>query len=133
VIALDPKNPTTVYMGTPGGENGVLKSTDGGTTWHPASSGLPQQRFKDRVHPGKWLTFTVGVTALAIDPAHPETLYAATGWRGVFRSTDSGKNWHPFNAGLTNHNVTALALDATGQTLYAGTAGGGVVSLRRNP
>ena len=73
------------------------------------------------------------MTALAIDPTHPETLYAATGWRGIFRSTDAGKSWHPFNAGLTDHDVRALALDATGQTLYAGTAGGGVVSLRRNP
>ena len=68
------------------------------------------------------------MTALAVDPIHPTTLYAATG-SGVFRSTDAGKNWHSLNAGLTVHDVRALALDATGQTLYAGTWGGGVVSL----
>jgi hypothetical protein len=73
------------------------------------------------------------VTDLAIDPAHTETLYAVAGSRRVFRSTDSSKSWHPFDAGLANQDVRALALDATGQTLYAGTAGGGVVSLRRNP
>lgn len=70
------------------------------------------------------------MTAFAIDAAHPATLYAATDRRGVFRSTDSGKSWHPFNTGLTVVHVTALAIDATGRTLYAGTAGGGVVSLR---
>jgi isoaspartyl peptidase/L-asparaginase-like protein (Ntn-hydrolase superfamily) len=110
-----------------------LRSTDGGTSWQPASSGLPRERAKDRVHPGKWITFAVGITALAIDPAHPQTLYAATGWRGVFRSTDSGKSWQPFNTGLADRAVGALALDATGRTLYAGTASGGVVSLRRSP
>ena len=131
-IALDPENPTAVYVGAADAA-GLIKSTDGGATWHPANSGLPRRRVKDRGHPGKWITFTIGVTALAIDPTHPQTLYTATGSRGVFRSTDSGKHWHPFNAGLTDHDVKALALDATGKTLYAGTAGGGVVSLRHNP
>ena len=128
VFALDPENPTTIYIGT-GGEHSVLKSTDGGTTWLPSDSGLPRSRVKDRNRAGKWLTFNVEVTALAIDPAHPETLYAAPSSRGVFRSTDSGKSWHAFNAGLANHDVRALALDASGQTLYAGTSGGGVVSV----
>ena len=31
--------------------------------------------------------------------------------------------------GLTVYDIRTLALDATGQTLYAGTAGGGVVSI----
>ena len=35
--------------------------------------------------------------------------------------------------GLADRAVGALALDATGRTLYAGTASGGVVSLRRSP
>jgi photosystem II stability/assembly factor-like uncharacterized protein len=112
-IALDPQNPQTVYVGTPGG--GVFKSTDGGTNWQAANSGIEP---------------TVGVTALAIDPARPTTLYAATRGRGVFRSSDSGKSWQSLNAGLTVLDVRALGLDAAGQTLYAGTAGGGVVSLR---
>jgi photosystem II stability/assembly factor-like uncharacterized protein len=132
VFVLDPKNPTTVYIGT-GGENGVLKSTDGGGTWHSTSSGLPQWRVKDRTHRGKWITLTVDVTALAIDPAHPQTLYAATAWRGIFQSTNAGKSWHSFNAGLTDLDVRVLALDATGRTLYAGTTAGGVVSLHRAP
>lgn len=131
-IALDPENSANVYVGAEGA-GGVDKSTDGGATWHATNSGLPGRRVKDRAHAGKWITFTIGVTALAIDPTHPETLYAATDSHGVFRSTNSGKSWHSFNAGLTDHDVSALALDATGETLYAATAGGGVVSLRRSP
>ena len=69
----------------------------------------------------------MGITALAIDPAHPTTLYAATSGRGIFRSTDAGSSWHPFNAGLAVLDVKSLAIDATGRTLYAGTVGGGVV------
>jgi hypothetical protein len=39
------------------------------------------------------------------------------------------ESWQPLNAGLSVLDVRTLALDATGRTLYAGTAGGGVVSL----
>jgi photosystem II stability/assembly factor-like uncharacterized protein len=130
-IALDPENPAAVYIATFGGKDAVFKSADGGTSWQRADSGLPRRRVRFRTDNGrKWTTYMLGVNALAIDPAHPTALYAAIYGRGVFRSTDSGKNWQPFNAGLTLTNVRALALDATGQTLYAGTDDGGVVSLR---
>jgi hypothetical protein len=74
-------------------------------------------------------TATVGITALAIDPADTKTLYAATSGRGIFRSTDAGRSWHSFNAGLAVFDVESLAIDVTGRTLYAGSAGGGVVAL----
>ena len=76
-----------------------------------------------------WTT-TVGIAALAIDPANPTTLYAATSGRGIFRSTDSGRRWHPFNAGLAVLDIKSLAIDKTGRTLYAGTVNAGVVALR---
>ena len=126
-IALDPKNPETVYIGT-GGKAGVFRSTDGGTSWQQADSGLPRLRVKTDT--GKRITETFDVTDLAIDPAHPTTLYAAAYDHGVFRSTDSGHSWHSLNTGLSVLDVRTLALDATGQTLYAGTSGEGVVSLR---
>ena len=119
VVALDPDHPGTVYVGT--GEGAVYKSTDGGTTWQRESTGLETAGRE-----------AIGVIALVVDPTHLSTLYAATG-PGVFRSTDAGKSWHSLNAGLPDLDVTTLALDATGRTLYAGTAGGGVVKLRRNP
>ena len=107
----------------------VIKSTDGGASWRPANSGLPRLRVKEPT--GKWITYTVGVTTLVIDPAHPTTLYAAPYGRGIFRSTDAGNSWQSLNAGLSVLDVRALALAATGRMLYAGTSGGGVVSLRR--
>ncbi len=129
-VALDPEQPTTVYIGT--AENGVFKSIDGGASWHRASSGLPRIRMKAITVTGEvtWITQTVWVTAVAVDPAHPETLYTATAGSGIFRSTDAGESWHPFNAGLTVLDVISLGIDARGRTLYAGTAGGGVVALR---
>jgi photosystem II stability/assembly factor-like uncharacterized protein len=128
-VVLDPSSPSTVYVGTNGGEGGVFKSTDGGTTWQPESSGL-RRRVKAR---GKWIAPTMGITALAIDPAHPSTLYAVANGGGVFRSIDAGTSWHPFNAGLADRNVNALALDATGRTLFAGTGDEGVLGLRSSP
>ena len=73
------------------------------------------------------------ISALAIDPANPATLYAGTsGW--VFKSTDGGGNWSPSNIGLTATsdnaldalvNINALAIDPVNTaTLYAGTYGG---------
>jgi Divergent InlB B-repeat domain len=67
------------------------------------------------------------ITALAIDPLTPTTLYAGTEGSGVFQSTDGGSSWRAVNAGLTNPFVTALAIDPlTPTTLYAGTMGRGV-------
>ena len=129
-VALDPVHPTTAYIGT--GGDGVFKSTDGGASWERASSGLPRIRVKaiTRARQVIWVTMTVEVAALAIDPASPTTLYAATEGSGIFRSTDAGESWHPFNAGLNVHDVRSLAIDATGRALYAGTVSGGVAALR---
>ena len=128
-VALDAEHATTVYIGPLG--DGVFKSTDGGANWRQAGSGLPRVTVKGTTATGKATSWreTVGITALAIDPSHPMTLYAATRGRGVFRSTDAGSSWHPFNAGLTALDVESLAVDATGRTLYAGIAAGGVVAL----
>ena len=68
-----------------------------------------------------------GITALAINPANPSTLYAGTAGSGVFKSTDSGGTWAAINSGLTNPNVVTLAIDPkTPSTLYAATQYGEV-------
>ena len=70
-------------------------------------------------------TFTCGVSALALDPTTPTTLYAGTS-DGVFKTTDGGTSWSPVNTGLAvlSTTVRALALDpTTPTTLYAGRAG----------
>lgn len=54
--------------------NGVYKTTDGGQTWTPANRGL-----LDR-----------SITALAINPTNPQTVYAGTFEGEVFVSVDGG-------------------------------------------
>ena len=55
------------------------------------------------------------------------TLYAAVGFgvgSGEYASTDGGGSWNPFNAGLPNAYIDALAIDhRTPSALYAGTNG----------
>jgi hypothetical protein len=99
----------------------VSKSTDGGATWSRAG-------------------LTGGVNVLALDAAHPGTLYAATqvsvsgstGFAGLFKSTDRGANWFAINYGLTSLLDTrspfnALVIDpGNSNVLYAGTSGYGV-------
>ena len=64
------------------------------------------------------------MSALAIDPSAPATLYAGTGG-GVFKSTNGGGSWTAINAGLITSSVHALAIDPSAPaTLYAGTSGG---------
>src|SRR6266581_4694513 len=91
-IAVAPSNPNTIYVGTGVNAvygdvshgNGVYKSTNGGETWQ---------------HLG--LEDTRHIARILVDPRNPDiVLVAALGHsygpneeRGVFRSTDGGKNW----------------------------------------
>src|SRR6266581_5286468 len=59
------------------------------------------------------------ITALAIDPLTPTTLYAGTYGGGVFKRTDGGTSWSA--TGLTNIYVSALAIGPVAPNkLYAG-------------
>src|SRR5262252_6388271 len=110
-LAIDPQHPGTVYAGTSGG---VFKTTNGGTSWNAANSGLPAGYI---------------ARALVIDPQNPNTVYAGGacgpyGPCGIFKSTDGGSNWRPINSGLesTVIVVESLAIDPqNSSTLYAGT------------
>jgi photosystem II stability/assembly factor-like uncharacterized protein len=133
-LAVDPSNPATLYAGlddvpmysdeggSQPGVGGVFKSTDGGISWKNAGlSGA-------------------AVNLLIVDPAQPNVLYAATtgnygmprGFRGLFKSADSGGAWSAVDNGLVNvrdlgANMTAFVIDpANSNRLYAGTSGGGV-------
>lgn len=102
-LAIDPSNSRILYAGTAAG--GVFKSTDAGESWGPASEGLAAQI----------------VWGLAIDPSHPETVYAAGG--GIFKSVDGGASWKSANQGVHPDSATAVVIDpASPTTLYA--AGG---------
>ncbi len=101
-LAIDPSNPSTIYVGTPRG--GVFKSLDGGTSWAAVNNGLT----------------TPFVLSLAIDPTRPSTIYAG-GAVGVFKSVDGAEHWNLSSAGLPIGSVRALAIDpANPSILYAG-------------
>lgn len=110
---IDPRDARIVYAATDTGINaGVWRSTDGGNTWTVHTQGLPAN-FR--------------LSALAIDPATPSTLYAATRHDGVHVSADSGRSWSATGAEVSNESVTSLAIDPREpSTVYAGTSTAGV-------
>ncbi len=102
-VAIDPKNPNTVYATLwksregpwengewSGAEGGVYKSTDGGDTWKKMSNGLPENMVQAHI---------------AIAPSAPNILYVAIGTNepndygtgtgmGMYRSDNGGENWY---------------------------------------
>jgi hypothetical protein len=99
---------TNLFAGT---EGGVFLSTNNGTTWTAASTGL---------------TNTV-VRALAVSGTN---IFAGTDGGGVFLSTNNGTSWTAASTGLTNTTVYALAVSGT--NLFAGTYGDGVFLSSNN-
>ncbi|MBU2636676.1 MAG: regulator, partial [Bacteroidetes bacterium] len=93
---------TNLFAGTYGG--GVFLSTNNGTSWTGASTGLTN-------------TY---VYALAISGTN---LFAGTDRGGVFLSTNNGINWTEVNNGLPP-NTSVLAFAVSGANLFAGTWGG---------
>ena len=71
----------------------------------------------------------VPVAALVVDPTTPTTLYVATEV-GVFRSTNEGNSWDPFDAGLPNAPAIDLALHPTQPLLRVATHGRGMFQCR---
>ncbi|MBV9498797.1 MAG: glycoside hydrolase [Acidobacteriaceae bacterium] len=94
-VELDPSNPDVIYAGLwearqgpwenagwSGTNGGIFKSTDGGTTWHQLSQGLPSSGIVQ--------------ANLAIAPSNPDRLYAAVATQqglGIYRSDDAGSTW----------------------------------------
>lgn len=118
-IALDPKNTSTVWVGT--GEynsqrsvaygDGVYRSDDGGRSWK--NMGL-----KTSEHIGR----------IAIDPrdsnvvfvAAQGPLWSAGGERGLYKTSDGGKSWKPVITVSENTGVTDVVIDPSNpDTMYA--------------
>jgi hypothetical protein len=98
-MAVHPHNPDTVYIVplesdeyrcTPEGKLRVYCTRDGGATWGPLTSGLPQ----------KGALETVLRDALATDTADPAGIYFGTRSGKVFGSNDEGKTWKLLSDGL---------------------------------
>src|SRR4051794_6520806 len=117
-IVIDPRNPETVYVASPGHlfgpnpERGVFKTTDGGKTWNLV----------------KFIDNDTGFTDIVLDPANSSVIYAASYQRrrsgccfngggpgsGIWKSTDAGKSWTKITGnGLPPGTYGRIALDVS--------------------
>jgi photosystem II stability/assembly factor-like uncharacterized protein len=117
-LAIDPQTPDTLYAGTKLG--GVFKSVDGGNNWHPMNAGGLTDVCTRSTTPYSTDKFCFYVTALAIDPLTPTTLYAGTWSRGLFKSTNGGATWSAISVVFPLF-IHSLVIDPrTPTTLYVG-------------
>ncbi len=85
-VAVDPVHPSTLYVGVLAPRL-LLKSTDGGASWFPSGTGLPENNV------------SVAPASVTIDPSNPRRLlldYLGTVWR----SADAGASWQAASSGL---------------------------------
>ena len=94
VISEDPGAPEVIYAGT---TLGLFKSPDTGKTWRHLTS--------EQVN---WMVF---------DPGDPRTLYLATEYAGILKSTDAGETFGSANSGFVNHRLTQIT--GIGTHVYA--------------
>ena len=111
-LAVDPRDPTTVYAGIGGN---VLKTTNAGGSWQPIADGLPiAAAGRGSCHCQR------GVTALAVDPRRAGTVYAALSEGGIYKTTNGGQTWIHAAIGTSLLQMYAVAVDpARPATVYA--------------
>ncbi len=107
-------DPRIIYVGTAGG--GLWKSTSGGTTFEPVFD-----------------KYTQSIGTLAIDQAHPDTVWVGTGEHavrnsvsvgdGIYKTTDGGETWQ--HMGLKNsERISSIRIDPRNpNTVYVGVLG----------
>lgn len=113
-IEIDPRDPRVLWIAGSAQvskkktQPRVFRSADGGLTWERRDTGVGGKSGK-------------AVLGLALDPAAPNTLYAATD-KGLYRSADAGKTWKLLPG--TSGGVTQVLTTPTG--LYAFLSGIGL-------
>jgi photosystem II stability/assembly factor-like uncharacterized protein len=113
-IVVHPTNPNIVFVGaygpvwSEGGERGVYKSIDGGTTWALVKS----------------VSAYTGCNDLVMDPRNPDVLYAAFHQRmrkvftyigggpesAIYKTTDGGTTWKKLEGGLPDGDKGRIGL-----------------------
>lgn len=113
-ILIDPRDSKIIYVASqgplwgPGGDRGLYKSTDYGTTWDSVL----------------YISENTGVTDVVMDPRDPDVLYAASYQRrrhvwtlinggpesAIYKSTDAGKSWNKLTSGLPSGDVGRIGL-----------------------
>jgi len=99
---------STIIAGT--ADSGVYLSTDNGTSWKAANSGLTYLG-----------THYLGIICVAV---RGRNIFMGTESGGVFLSANNGATWTGVNSGLVNLGVSSLVV--SGSNIFAGTLGSGV-------
>ena len=114
MITIDPRNTDIVYVAAegsiwgPGGERGIYKTTDGGTTWNKVLD----------------ISENTGVNNIVLDPRNPDVLYATSEQRrrhvftkigggpesAVYKSKDAGKTWNKIMTGLPTVDIGGMGI-----------------------
>lgn len=125
-ILIDPRDGNTVYIAAQGplwkegGDRGLYKTTDGGTTWEQILN----------------ISKNTGITDVVLDPTNPDIIYALSYQRrrhvgiligggpetGMFKSMNGGKTWKKLTSGLPSSDWGRPALAISPQksnVLYA--------------
>ncbi len=136
MIVVHPDDSNTVYVAAQGplwksgGERGLYRTTDGGTTW------------KRILH----VSDDTGINEVHMDPRNPNVLYASAYQRrrrvwtlinggpesGVYKSEDGGESWRKINKGLPGGDKGRIGLTvspANPEIIYAiveAQGGGGI-------
>lgn len=78
LLQVDPQRPSVLYLGTEA--SGLFKSTDAAETWFPINLGL-----------GGDTHYDLSISGLVMDPESPDTLYAATAYHSVYKTSTGGR------------------------------------------
>jgi photosystem II stability/assembly factor-like uncharacterized protein len=144
-LDVDPSHPDTVYLAA---HQGLLRSTDGGSTWSrvgplqspsrlaiaPSSSqvlyaedgGQIMRSGDGGASWSKQSTWTESFDVFTVDPHDPNAVYVSTS-DSLYRSTDAAVHWTRIRSGDFGLHVYVLAIDSRdSRRLYAGTGWTGV-------
>jgi photosystem II stability/assembly factor-like uncharacterized protein len=109
-LAMDPTRSHVFYAGTSGG---VYRSTDATATWQKINNGLIPAEILDA-------SLALGVSSLAVDRQHPDTVYAGTN-KGLFKSVNMGESWARIGQSMTDQYISCIVIDpADAAVLYVG-------------
>jgi hypothetical protein len=117
-IAVNPSNPSVVYVGTAVG--GVYRSLNGGGSWSPIMDNA--------------LSLSIG--AITIDPSNPSRVYVGTGEGNSGQRNYFGVGVYRIdNAELEEptRTLTRLYLDANGNDIFSGRAVSKILVTPTNP
>jgi photosystem II stability/assembly factor-like uncharacterized protein len=120
-IAVDPKTPNNVYVGT---SQTLYLSRDGGRSWTRRGGNLPLGNY----------------TSILIDPHDSDEIYVSSALEsdgGIYYSSDGGMKWRRVDSKemkLPSRRIWTMAFDPTDpKRIYAGTHSSGVYRIERKP